>query len=165
MTRDDIVDLIKSAAEVNLRYSGIALGLVREYIKEFNGVLRDRPVTEEVWASTDGQLLRRAPILLVGRAGTQASGAFMLNNTGEAELAVNLVAQGEFDPRGTEFDPAHFTLAPQASAVVQLRVAITAEMEVDRDYTGVVVAPSLAVQPIEYVVRRLPDTPAATPIH
>jgi len=51
-------------------------------------------------------------------------------------------------------------LEPGDSRVVQLKVLITDTMDVDRDYPGAVIAPSLAAPPIEFVVRRLPD---ATP--
>jgi fructose-specific component phosphotransferase system IIB-like protein len=159
MVRERIVDLLKNATAVNLRYSAVTLKLAREYIKELDGVVRhgvaggedsDQPST----APTPG---RRASILLVGQTGTQATGAFILNNTADADLTVALVVQGELGPVETELVPASLVIGPGDSAVVQLKVTMTDAMEIGRDYGGAVVAPSLAAQPVEFVVRRLPD--------
>ncbi|HET9640764.1 MAG TPA: hypothetical protein VFP12_16335 [Allosphingosinicella sp.] len=167
MVKDRIIDIIKSATEVNLRYSAVTLKLAREYIKEFDGLVRDkvagidpdRPIGETGAPAPE----RRPPILLVGVAGTQATGAFVLNNTAEADLNVALVLQGDLGPARAELVPATFVIAPGASAVVQLKVTIAEAMEVGRDYGGAVIAPGLSAPAIEFVVRRLPGDPPSKP--
>ena len=143
MIRERVIDLIKTATEVNLRYSAITLKLAREYIKEFDGVVRDgvagRPAPAEAQAEAPPAPERRPPILLVGRAGGEASGAFMLSNGADADLTVALVVQGDLGTVRAELVPASLVIAPGDSALVQLRVAITAEMEPGRDYAGAVV--------------------------
>jgi len=174
VSKEGIVDLIKSATQVNLRYSAVALKLVRAYVREFDSVLRDGaaagqasptdvPPPRTPQPQTAEPIVRRAPILLAGRAGGQARGAFLLNNAGDTMLTVGLMTQGEIDPGAAELDPASFVLEPGGSKVVQISVLITDKMDIDRDYPGVVVAPMLAAPPIEFVMRRLPDaTPQAS---
>ncbi|MEA3037596.1 MAG: hypothetical protein QOE79_109 [Sphingomonadales bacterium] len=163
MVKDRIVGVLKGATEVNLRYSAIALNLARQYVKEFDGVVRGgATATDAGGEAPPDKAKRRPPIFLVGEAGTEAGGAFVLNNTADAELTVRLVVQGEIEPVQVRIVPDSLVIAPRDSAVVQLRVPITDAMEVGRDYGGAVVAPSLASDPVEFVVRRLADpTPAA----
>lgn len=163
MIRDRVIDLIKSATEVNLRYSAITLKLAREYIKEFDGVVRNRVAGRADPADADAPPAAppepRPPILLVGQAGSEASGAFMLSNGADADLTVNLVVQGDLGPVRAELVPATLVIAPGDNAVVQLKVAISSEMEPGRDYAGAVVAPGLSAQAVEFIARRLPGEP------
>ncbi|HEX6377062.1 MAG TPA: hypothetical protein VFZ91_15230 [Allosphingosinicella sp.] len=165
MLRERVLDVLKSATEVNLRYSAITLKLAREYIKEFDGVVRDgvarkaEPVEPEAAAPP----AQRPPILLVGRAGAEATGAFMLSNGADADLPVSLLVQGELGPVRAELEPASLVIAPGGNAIVQLRVAIVEAMEPGRDYAGAVVAPGLSAQAVEFVARRLPDEAPAKP--
>jgi fructose-specific component phosphotransferase system IIB-like protein len=167
MVKERIIDVIKSATEVNLRYSAITLKLAREYIKEFDGLVRDKVAgTDPDRPGGDTGATapeRRPPILLVGAAGAEATGAFVLNNTAEADLNVALVVQGDLGPARAELVPATFVISPGGSAVVQLKVAIAEGMEAGRDYCGAVVAPGLSAPAIEFVVRRLPGDPPSTP--
>ncbi|HLL31492.1 MAG TPA: hypothetical protein VK403_10885, partial [Allosphingosinicella sp.] len=89
MVKDRILGLLKGATEVNLRYTAIALNLAKQYVKEFDGVVRrGAPGAEESEPpSSGGGVKRRPPIFLVGTAGTEAGGAFVLNNSADSELA------------------------------------------------------------------------------
>lgn len=169
MVGERLVNVIKSAAEVNLRYSAITLKLAREYIKEFDGVVRNgvtgraEPGPAEPATASASPPERRPPILIVGQAGSEATGAFVLNNTADTDLTVGLVVQGDLGPVQAEIVPASLIIAPGDSAVVQLKVAMTDAMEPGRDYFGAVVAPGLSAQAIEFVVRRLPGGGPAKP--
>jgi hypothetical protein len=163
MVRDRIVGVLKGATEVNLRYSAIALNLARQYVKEFDGVVRGGVAPDTGDEAPPDKGKRRPPIFLVGEAGTEAGGAFVLNNTADAELTVRLVVQGEIEPVQVRIVPDSLVIAPRDSAVVQLRVPITDAMEVGRDYAGAVVALSLASDPIEFIVRRLADPAPVAP--
>ena len=136
MVRDRIIDLVKAATEVNLRYSAIALKLAKEYVKEFDVIVRNGATanagtrgSEDVPADKAAPERRPPPILLVGEAGSEASGAFVLNNMAETELSVTLALQGDPGPVRAKLVPAALTIAPAASAVVQIRVAITEKLE------------------------------------
>ena len=160
MVKERIIDVIKSATEVNLRYSAITLKLAREYIKELDGLVREKVAGTDSdrsnGATAEPAPERRPPILLVAQAGAEATGAFVLNNAAEADLNVALIVQGELGPARAELVPASFVIPPADSAVVQLKVKVTEGMEVGRDYVGAVVAPGLSAPAIEFVVRRLP---------
>jgi fructose-specific component phosphotransferase system IIB-like protein len=167
MIRDRLFDVIKGATEVNLRYSAITLRLAKEYIKEFDGMVRNGVTGKgEVDGDGDGRPdgptpERRPPLLLVGRAGEEAGGAFILNNSADTELAVNLIVQGDIAPVQADLVPDSFVIAPGDHAVVQLKAIVTEAMETGRDYAGVVIAPGLSAQTIDFVVRRLPgEAPA-----
>ena len=165
MVRDRMIEAIKGAAEVNLRYSAIVLKLAKEYVKELDGVVRNdaAPVANGADQSV-ATSERRPPILLVGQAGSEATGAFILNNTADTELNVGLVVQGELGPLEVTLDPARFVIAPGDSAVVQIRAKLNESMEIGRDHAGAVIAPGLAAQPITFVARRLPlQTPPKRP--
>ncbi|HEY5724154.1 MAG TPA: hypothetical protein VIT45_17730 [Allosphingosinicella sp.] len=167
MVKERIIEAIKGATEVNLRYSAITLKLAREYIKELDGLVRDKVAGIEAdrpnGAAAGAAPERRPPILLVGQAGTEATGAFLLSNTAEAKLDVTLVIQGDISSAQAELVPASFAIAPGDSAVVQLKVTITEALEMGRDYAGAVVAPGLSAPPIEFVVRRLSGDPPSKP--
>ncbi|HXJ03438.1 MAG TPA: hypothetical protein VNH44_19615 [Micropepsaceae bacterium] len=164
--KDRLLDVLKGAVEVNLRYSSIALNLSKEYIKEFDRALRDGAAakpTPSAEAAPEARPAppRRQPILLVGQLNEEASGAFVLNNTSATELNVNLVVQGELEPSQVQLVPSTFVLAAGATAVVRLKVNLTGALEMGRDYSGAVIAPGMSAQAIEFVVRRLPGEAAA----
>jgi hypothetical protein len=163
--KDRLIDTIKGAVELNLRYSSVVLNLGKDYIRDFEQVLRKGGErTNDAAGETErpGQV-RRAPILLVGERGETATGAFVLNNTSNAELNVTLVAQGELEAGQVEVIPSKLALAPNATAYVRVRVPLTEALREDRDYAGAIVAPGLSVQAIEFVVRRLPGAGSAKP--
>ncbi|HEY4263988.1 MAG TPA: hypothetical protein VGM72_01615 [Micropepsaceae bacterium] len=166
--KDRLLDVLKGAVEVNLRYSSIALNLSKEYIKEFDRTLRDGAAVKpepnsEPAPETRPASARRQPILLVGQLDEEAGGAFVLNNTSESELNVSLTVQGELDPDQVHLVPAAFVLAAGASAFVRLKITLTGALEENRDYSGAVFAPGLSAQAIAFVVRRLPGEGMAKP--
>jgi hypothetical protein len=165
--KDKILDVLKGAVEVNLRYSSIALNLSKEYIKEFDRAVRDgaaakpdaKPEPAAAQQSTPAPA-RRQPILLVGELDEEATGAFVLNNSSASDLNVNLMVQGELDPGQVQLVPASFVLPAGSNAVVRVKVMLSATLEEGRDYSGAVFAPGLSAQAIEFVVRRLPGAAA-----
>lgn len=168
MARDRIIEAIKGATEVNLRYSAIALKLAKEYVKDLDGIVRNGAAAtatdrREEPPPAPPPAEQRPPILLVGEAGSEASGAFVLNNASATELSVTLSLQGDLGPARAELVPSALTIAPGASAVVRIRVPITKAIELDRDYAGAVVAPGLSVQAIPFMIRRLPPEAPAKP--
>jgi hypothetical protein len=168
MARDRIIEAIKGATEVNLRYSAIALKLAKEYVKDLDGIVRNGAGATATDRSEEPPPApppaeQRPPILLVGEAGSEASGAFVLNNSAATELSVSLVLQGDLGPARAELVPSALTIAPGANAIVRIRVAITEAIELDRDYAGAVVAPGLSAQAIPFLIRRLPSEAPAKP--
>jgi hypothetical protein len=168
--KDKILDVLKGAVEVNLRYSSIALNLSKEYIKEFDRAVRDgaaakpdakpEPAAEQQSTPPTPAPARRQPILLVGELDEEATGAFVLNNSSASDLNVNLMVQGELDPGQVQLVPASFVLPAGSNAVVRVKVMLSATLEEGRDYSGAVFAPGLSAQAIEFVVRRLPGAAA-----
>ncbi len=152
MTR--VTDLLKSAVELNLRYTSTLLYLSKDYLKEVNGVIAGTPSQ----APPTDQPSPRAPLLIAGRAGEVAQGAFMLTNSNAREMNVHLVVQGELSDKQVKVEPSRFTLKPEQSATVRVLVSIDDTMPLDEDRLGSVVAPGN--QAIAFVVRRLPDDPA-----
>jgi hypothetical protein len=170
MIRERVVGLLKGAAEVNLRYSAMTLRLAREYIKEFDALLREpsgnsgpdaqpEPQTEAA-PQAEAAPPPRPPILLAGSAGAEAGGVFMLSNGADFELPVQLLVQDYDGPAPPTLTPASFTMAPRAMAAVQLGLRIGEDLEIGRDYRGTVVAPSLSAPPVEFIVRRMADEAA-----
>jgi hypothetical protein len=161
--KDRLLDVLKGAVEVNLRYSSIALNISKEYVKEFNRVVRDRVAAKLDPAEAKPVSVRRQPILLVGQLNEQATGAFVLNNTSGTELNVSLAVQGELSPTQVQLVPSSFVLASGESGVVRLKVILADALEEGRDYSGAICAPGLSAQAIDFVVRRLPDGAGAEP--
>jgi len=166
-----LVDAVKGVVAVNLRYTSLLLNLTKEYVKAFEGAVREgvssqtepaASVAPAAPAATEGQpASRRTPILLAGELGEEASGAFALANTSDKELNVNLVVQGEFDAAEVRINPSALVLAPGANATIRLKLTLTSALEEGRDYFGAVLAPGLSTQAIEFVVRRLPASAPA----
>jgi len=174
MVRERVVGLIKGAAEVNLRYSAMTLRLAREYIKEFDALLREpsggsgpdaqpEPQAQPGPQAEAAAAAPRPPILLAGPAGAEAGGVFMLSNAADFELPVQLLVQSYDGPMPPTLTPSAFTMAPRATAVVQLHLTLGEDLEIGRDYAGTVVAPSLSAPPVAFVVRRLADEAAPAP--
>jgi hypothetical protein len=164
-----LVDAVKGVVAVNLRYTSLLLNLTKEYVKAFEGAVREgvssqtEPAAPAAAAGEPaGQpASRRTPILLAGELGEEASGAFALANTSDKELNVNLVVQGEFDDAEVRINPSALVLAPGANATIRLKLTLTSALEESRDYFGAVLAPGLSTQAIEFVVRRLPASAPA----
>jgi hypothetical protein len=161
--RERFVDTVKSVVAVNLRYTSLLLGLSREYLKSFEGAVRDGIAGEPNGAGAtpapSAAPARRAPILLAGLLNEEVSGAFGLNNTSNRELNVALVVQGELDPKRMTIDPSTLLLVPGASEIVRLKLTIGPDLDEGRDYAGAVLAPGLSSQAVDFVVRRLSAAP------
>ena len=165
---DRLVNAVKGVVAVNLRYTSLLLNLTKDYVKAFEGAVRDgtpaAPESPEAGAAPatpatapEGQpASRRTPILLAGELGEEASGAFALTNSSDRELNVNLVVQGQFDASDMQIVPAALSLPPGGNATIRLKLKVTSALEEGHDYFGAVLAPGLSTQAIEFVVRRLP---------
>lgn len=148
-----VTDLLRSAVELNLRYTSTLLHLSKDYLKDANGV-----ITRE--AAPDAPPAQRPPLLVVGRSGELANGAFAINNPGEREIAVHLVLQGEVDERHVRVEPARLNLKPGEGAIVRILARIDEKLPLEQDLPGAVVAPGLSSQGVPFIVRRLADLPA-----
>jgi hypothetical protein len=157
-------DLFKGAVELNLRYTSTLLTLSKEYLREANVVLTNgtQPASSDR-TETPTAAAARPPLLIVGRAGDIANGAFAINNPLEHEMNVRLLVQGELGDSVVRVEPAQLTLQPRESSIVRILAKIDNKLSVDRDHVGSVVAPGLSAQGIPYIVRRLPDATSSRP--
>lgn len=150
MTR--VTDLLKSAVEMNLRYTSTLLHLSRDYLKEVNGVIAGEPSE----APPTEPAPPRAPLLIAGRAGEVAQGAFALNNPNSREMNVHLLVQSsELSEKQVKVEPSRMVVKAQQSATVRILVNVDDTMSLEQDHVGQVVAPGSL--PIGFIVRRLRD--------
>jgi hypothetical protein len=157
-----VTDLLKSAVELNLRYTSTLLHLSKDYLKDANVVLtRDPPAPAP--ATTDAPVAQRAPLLVVGRSGDVANGAFAINNPGEREMQVHLVVQGEVDERHVRVEPSRFSLKAGEGVIVRILATIDNTLPSEQDLPGAVVAPGLSNQSVPFIVRRLADPVTPSP--
>lgn len=160
-----VTDLLKGAVELNLRYTSTLLHLSKDYLKDANVVLtRDPPAPAPT--TPDAPVAQRPPLLVVGRSGEVANGAFAINNPGEREMQVHLVVQGEVDERHVRVEPSRFTLKAGEGVIVRILATIDEKLPAEQDLPGAVVAPGLSNQSVPFIVRRLADVPTdpATPV-
>lgn len=142
-------DLLKSGAELNLRYASALMDLSRGYLRDITEIVRRDPAPPVTPAPA-----ARPPLLLAGRAGELANAAYAISNPTAQDMPVQLQLQG--GPAGVRIEPERFTLAPGASAVVRLLVPVSEAWPVDQDQVGHVVAPGLSAPAVAFLVRRLP---------
>lgn len=147
-----VTDLLKGAVELNLRYTSTLLHLSKDYLKDAGAVISRDDVPAPAPGPTPAP---RAPLLIAGKSGDLANGAFAINNPSEREINVHLLVQGELGDDRVRLDPARFSLQPGAGTVVRILMPIDDKLEVERDYPGTVVAPGLAAQGVPFIVRRL----------
>lgn len=151
-----VTELLKGAVELNLRYTSTLLHLSKDYLKDANAVLtRDPPAPAPT--TPDAPAPPRPPLLIVGRSGEVANGAFAINNPGEREMQVHLVVQGEVDERHVRVEPNRFTLKAGEGAIVRILASIDDKLPAEQDLPGAVVAPGLSNQSVPFIVRRLAD--------
>lgn len=159
------VDLLKSAVELNLRYSSVLMNLAKDYLKDASEVVTleppaaapaPTPVPTPAPAPAP-----RAPLLVVGRSGETGCAAFALNNPGDKPIAVHLVVQGELGDGRVRIEPAHFTLGPGEQGFVRILVPLDDQLPEGADHAGQVLAPGLSSQGVPFIVRRLPGAMAA----
>lgn len=158
---DRVMNIIRSATELNLRYTSTVLYLSRDYLKAFNGILQKTASTPEAQPSATAS--NRPPLLIVGRSNEPASAAFPINNTLSKDITVNLIIQGELDDKQVRLDPASLNLKAGESAIVRVIANINERLAEDRNYSGAVVAPGLSSEAIPFVVRRLPGQTSGVP--
>ena len=146
-------DLLRSGAELNLRYASALMDLSRGYLRDVTDIVRREPAAGPTAAAAPAA---RPPLLLAGRAGETAHGAYAISNPTAQAMPVQLQLQG--GPPGARVEPERFTLAPGASAVVRVLAPVDAAWPVDHDHAGHVVAPGLSAPAVPFIVRRLADT-------
>lgn len=147
-------DLLRSGAELNLRYASALMDLSRGYLRDVTEIVRREPAAAPAPA-TPAAPVARPPLLLAGRAGELANAAYAISNPTDREMPVQLQLQG--GPAGVRVEPERFTLAPGGSAVVRVLAPVDAAWPVDKDQVGHVVAPGLSAPAVPFVVRRLAD--------
>jgi hypothetical protein len=163
-------DIIKSATEVNLRYSASALNLSKDYLKAFARAVTNEDTPEqpedrepeagpEPGSGTKSES-RRPPLIVAGRRGDVANAAFAVNNTSQMSGTVTLQAVGDFADTKVSVDPETLTLKNGEGAIIRVLASIGNKTPVDVDHPGMVVIPELGLQVAEFVVRRLADPPA-----
>lgn len=174
MTNLRLGDIIKSATEVNLRYSASALNLSKDYLKAFaravtNEDTPEQPDNKEPEAGPEPgpepgpgtkSESRRPPLIVAGRRGDVANAAFAVNNTSQMSGTVTLQAVGDFADTKVSVDPETLTLKNGEGAIIRVLASIGNKTPVDVDHPGMVVIPELGLQVAEFVVRRLADPPA-----
>jgi hypothetical protein len=155
MTR--VREIIKDTVELNLKSLSALLTLSKDYLRAVDGILRisGQPDSGNGGAAAEP---RRAPILLVGAAGEEASGAFVLSNSAQQELGVDFAVRDQLGPGAMKLLPPSVSLAPGASAVIRLKVTIDPALEEGRDYAGLIFVPGFSNQVVDFVVRRLPHS-------
>jgi hypothetical protein len=152
-----VTDLLKSAVELNLKYTSTLLHLSKDYLKDAGEVITRDPAPAP---APEPPGTARAPLLIAGRSGETGNAAFALNNPGDKEMAVHLVVQGDLGDDRVKLDPSRLGLKPGGQAIVRIVVAFDDKLPVNHDYVGQVVAPGLSSQGVPFIVRRLasPDT-------
>jgi hypothetical protein len=156
--KEQILDLVKGAVALNLRYSWMVLNISKEYLKDFERVVTEstRPTNNTPSPGPQEAPVRRSPILLVGRLGEEASGAFAVSNTAATELTASLTIEGEPEAKQVRISPQSISLGPGQSAIIRLGLMLTDSLAENRDYIGAVLAPGLSNQIVEFKLRRLP---------
>lgn len=170
MNDQKISDIIKGAAEINLRYSASLLNLSKEYLSEFTKVVRDREENTEADDSevktATGTEKNTVPaqstqnpglLLLAGRKGEIANAAFAVNNTSQMSGSVSLQLKGDFANCHVTTEPENLTLKNGEGCIIRIIAKIGSKMPVDADHTGSVVIPELGLTIADFIIRRLPD--------
>jgi hypothetical protein len=141
--------------ELQLRSASALLDLSKGYVKALDGIIRTSGKKGEATSASAAEQ-PRVPLLLAGEAGETVRGAFIINNPSANDLSLALVVQGELSHEDVNVAPASLTLSAGEEAVVQVIAKLTAKLEENRDYRGVVAIPGLSNQVLDFVVRRLP---------
>lgn len=157
-----VTELLKSAVELNLKYTSTLLHLSKDYLKDAGEVISREPAPAPAPAPSPAT---RPPLLIVGRSGETGNAAFAINNPSEKDMSVHLVVQGDLGDDRVQLDPARFALKPGEQTIVRVLVAFDDKLPENHDHVGQVVAPGLSNQGVPFIVRRLPsaDMPAVPP--
>jgi hypothetical protein len=152
---DLIGDKLKSAIEINSRYSAALLDLSTSYLKSIGAILaatgkpgdaRTRPQSEVV-----------PPLLLAASVGESAQGSILVKNTLGYRVRAQVVPRGEGVASAVIVTPKAVQLEPGEQHTLQISVRIGADLRVNGDYPGELTIPELSSRTIPFVVRRLPD--------
>lgn len=154
-----VVDLLKGALELNLKYTSTLLHLSKDYLKDASDVVRRDPAPAP---APDPAPAQRPPLLIVARSGEVGNAAFPINNPSAKEMSVHLVVQGDLGDDRVTLDPARFALKPGEQIIVRILVPFDDKLPENHDHVGQVVAPGLSAQGVPFIVRRLPS-PAVAP--
>lgn len=157
-----VTELLKSAVELNLKYTSTLLHLSKDYLKDAGAVIS----REGAPAPAPAPEAPRAPLLVAGRSGETGNAAFAINNPTDKDMSVHLVVQGDLGDDRVKLDPARFGLKPGEQTIVRLLVPFDDKLPQNHDHVGQVVAPGLSSQGVPFIVRRLPaaDGPAPKPV-
>jgi hypothetical protein len=167
-----VVELLKGAVDLNLRYGSSLLQLSKGYVLDAAEVLSRTgsaaaapaaQATSAAPAATPAATKSpaRAPLLVAGRSGDLANAAFAINNPGSQPVQGQLLVQGELGAERVRLDPAHFSLQPGQGLIVRIVVPIDDQLRAEHDHLGAVVVPGLSAEAVPFIVRRLA---AAEPI-
>lgn len=151
-----LISVAKNILDLNLRTTTAVLHLAKDYVKAFDGVVRQ--AGDEMPSNGPRPTApSRQPILLVGHQGEEASGAFALNNSSQTVLTVTPVIQAEGEAARVRLDPPSIALQPGEETFIRLITHISEGFEPNRTYFGAVVVPGLSTQTIPFAIRRLVD--------
>jgi len=150
-----VTDLLKSAVELNLKYTSTLLHLSKDYLKDASDVITREPSAAPAPAPAP-TATPRAPLLIAGRSGETGNAAFALNNPSDKAIAVHLVVQGDLGDDRVQLEPARFELTPGEQAIVRIVVPFDDKLPENHDHVGQVIAPGLSSQGVPFIVRRLP---------
>ncbi len=160
MSNQRLSDIIKSATEVNLRYSANLLNLSKDYIKSFTQSLANeeaREVDEKATAPKTGA--KTVPLIIAGRMGETANAAFVVNNTSNMGGSVSLQVSGDFADSLVTVEPEILSLKNGEGAIIRILVTIGKQMLDGVDHHGTVLIPELGITIAEFVIHKLPDSP------
>jgi hypothetical protein len=154
-----LVSILTDAVELHLKSISALLDLSKGYVKALDGIIRTSGKADDTAPSGPVEQ-SRVPLLLVGETGETVGGAFIINNPSANNLSLTFAVQGELSGDEVRVAPPSLTLAAGAEAVIRIAAKLTAKLEENRDYRGVVAVPGLSNQIVDFVVRRLPSTQA-----
>jgi hypothetical protein len=106
-------------------------------------------------------------VVLEAVAGDEAEGGFVVVNRLPRTVSASFVVEPFVDIVGhraaadLRIEPSSVTLEGGAQTIVRLAVRVTKEMSAGVDYRGWVTVPGISDTPIEIILRRLRDRPAA----
>jgi hypothetical protein len=164
------VDVLRRAAEANMRYYQAWGDLARQWLDEITAVSRD-VLSKTAPASTAARTVSVAPaaaaqpaappagaaaLVLEASAGAEATGAFLVeNHLGHPVDAAMLADPIEgADDVVLQFEPPGVSLAPHESAVVKVRVIVPSGLSAGVDHRTTLRVPGLPGTSIPVVVRR-----------
>ncbi|HML14664.1 MAG TPA: hypothetical protein VK456_15260 [Xanthobacteraceae bacterium] len=156
-----VVQIVRDVTKLNVESCSALLNLLTTYVKAVDGIIRSS-VSDQPDASRQpnktGSEPRRSPVLFAGPMGEVAGGAFIVNNPSPTDLSLSFAVQGELPPDAVQLVPPSVSVKAGESAVIQIKVPISENLEEGRDYVGMVCVPGLSNQVVDLVVRRLPGS-------